>query len=204
TDFAIGDPATWFEITAENRIIFHSPKVEMGQGAFTGLAQIAAEELEVDVNRIEVVHATTINRPLDPRSTGGSDSITALWNPLREVAAGLRIMLLINAAQILGVAVGDLKLDNGVISGKGESLTYGDVVKQATTWEQPEEITFKSRSEYKHIGKPVERIDLMPKLLGDPIFGMDQSLPGMLYGVIVHPPKIDTVMVSADTAQAEG
>jgi len=203
-DYAIEEsPATWFEVTAENKIIFHSPKVEMGQGAFTGLAQIAAEELEVDIEKIDIVHATTAGRPIDPRSTGGSDSISSLWNPLRELAAKLREMLRNNAAEILGVSANTLTLNNGVISGNGKSLTYGEIVQQSTKWEIPEEVTLKDKKDYKVIGKAIPRVDLMPKVLGDPIFGIDVSLPDMLYGVVLRPPKIDTKYVSSDISGAE-
>ncbi|MEL6850228.1 MAG: molybdopterin cofactor-binding domain-containing protein, partial [Bacteroidota bacterium] len=203
-DYAIGDSATaWFEITAENQIILHSPKVEMGQGAFTGLAQLAAEELEVDMDMIQVVHASTKGRPVDPRSTGGSDTISSMWNPLRELAAKMREMLRQNAASILGVSPSSLNLANGTFSGDGKSLTFGEIVQQATSWEEPEEITLKPAKDFKTIGKPVPRIDLKPKVMGDPIFGIDVSLPEMLYGVVIRPPKIDTVFVRADTRAAE-
>lgn len=203
-DYKIKDPAaTWFEITADNEIFFHSPKVEMGQGAFTGLAQIAAEELEVAIEKVNIVHATTAGRPIDPRSTGGSDSISALYTPLRELAAGLREMLRNNAAKIMDVSADSLSLDNGVISGKGQSMTYGDIVKRATDWKAPKKVKLKDRKDFKVIGKPIPRVDLMPKILGDPIFGMDVTLPDMLYGMVVRPPKIDTVFVSADASKAK-
>lgn len=203
-DYAIDEPpATWFEITAENKIIFHSPKVEMGQGAFTGLAQIAAEELEVDVDKIDIVHATTAGRPIDPRSTGGSDSISALWNPLRELAAKLRVMLVNNAAEILGVSASALTLNNGLISGNGKSLTYGEIVQQSTNWEIPEEVTLKENKDFKVIGKPLPRVDLMPKVTGAPIYGMDISMPDMLYGIVLRPPRIDTAYQGCDASKAE-
>jgi len=205
-DYKIKDPAaTWFEVTADNQIIFHSPKVEMGQGAFTGLAQVAAEELEVDIEKINIVHATTAGRPIDPRSTGGSDSISALYTPLRKLAAGLRQMLGDNAAEIMGVPVGGLSFDNGVISSNGKSMTYGEVVQKASKWKAPKEkkIKLKDRKDFKVIGKPIPRVDLMPKILGDPIFGIDVSLPDMLHGMVVRPPKIDTVYVSADASKAK-
>ena len=204
SDYKIKDPAaTWFEITADNQIFFHSPKVEMGQGAFTGLAQIAAEELEVDIEKMNIVHATTAGRPIDPRSTGGSDSISALYTPLRELAAGLREMLRNNAAEILGVPSASLSFDNGVISGKGKSMTYGEVVQKATSWKAPKGIKLKERKDFKVIGKAIPRVDLMPKILGAPIFGIDVTLPDMLYGMVVRPPRIDTVFVSADASKAQ-
>lgn len=175
----------------------------MGQGAFTGLAQIAAEELEVNVSKVNMVHATTAGRPVDPRSTGGSDSISGLYTPLRTLAAGLREMLKNNAATIMGVSAASLTIEDGVISGGGKSMTYGEVVQQATSWEPPEDVKLKDPRNFKYIGKPVPRVDLMPKVLGDPIFGIDVSLPGMLYGMVARPPKIDTQYVSADTSAAE-
>lgn len=203
-DYDIKTPAaTWFEITADNTIFFHSPKVEMGQGAFTGLAQIAAEELEVEIDKIKMVHATTAGRPIDPRSTGGSDSISGLYKPLRELAAGLREMLKNNAAELMGVPANGLSLKNGVISGKGKSMTYGEIVKKSTKWEEPKEVRLKNPKDFKVIGKPIPRVDLMPKVLGEPIFGIDVTLPNMLYGMVVRPPKIDTVFVSADTSKAQ-
>jgi len=192
-DYAINEsPSTWFEINADNQIIFHSPKVEMGQGAFTGLAQIAAEELDVDIDKIKIIHASTAGRPIDPRSTGGSDSISALWNPLRQLAAQLREMLRSNAAEILGVPANSLTFDNGTVSANGQSLTYGEIVQKATKWEVPEEVKLKDAKDYKVIGKAIPRVDLMPKIMGEPIFGIDHTLPGMLYGIVVRPPLIDT------------
>jgi len=204
SDYKIEEsPATWFEVTADNIITMHSPKVEMGQGAFTGLAQIAAEELEVDIDKINIVHASTAGRPIDPRSTGGSDSISALWNPLRELAAKLRVMLTDNAATILGVPAEQLSINNGVISGNGKSITYGEVVQKATEWKAPKKVQLKDRKDFKVVGKALPRVDLMPKLVGAPIFGMDQSIPGMLYGVVLRPPKVDTVYQGANIAKAQ-
>jgi len=194
---------TWFEVTADNKITFHSPKVEMGQGAFTGLAQIAAEELEVDLDRINIVHASTAGRPIDPRSTGGSDSISALYNPLREMAAKLREMLHNNAAEILAVPKAKLTINNGVISGNGKSITYGEVVKQATNWKEPKKVELKDAKDFKVIGKALPRVDLIPKILGDPIFGMDVTMPDMLYGLVCRPPKVDTVYQGADVSKAK-
>lgn len=204
TDYDSKEPAVaWFEVTANNEVILHSPKVEMGQGAFTGLAQIAAEELEVSMDRLKIVHATTAGRPVDPRSTGGSDSISGLWNTLRTLAAKMREMLRNNASDLLSVPVESLTIKDGIISGGGKSMTYGEVVEKSTTWEEPEEVTLKEAKDFKIIGKSIPRVDLMPKVLGDPIFGIDAAMPDMLYGVVVRPPKIDTTYVSSDGSKAK-
>lgn len=198
------DPTIWFEVTANNTLLFHSPKVEMGQGTFTGLAQIAAEELEVGIEQIKVIHASTDTGNIDSFATGGSTSIASLWQPLREIAATMRVMLINAAATQLGVTASSLSALNGVISGGGRSITYGEVVAAVTEWDIPDTPPLKDASAYKLVGKPVARVDLHDKVTGAPIYGMDASLPGMLYGSVVRPDSIGATFVGADTSAAEG
>lgn len=196
-------PPLWFEILADNTITLLSPKVEMGQGTFTGLAQMAADELEVDISQIKVVHAPTSSGNVDGFATGGSTSISSLWMPLRELAATMREMLKNEAAKLLGTDVASLSLQNGVITGKGQSLTYGKVAGKVTEWEIPDTPPLKDRSAYKFVGKPVPRVDLKDKVIGAPIFGMDAVMPDMLYGAVVRPHLIGAKFISADTSAAE-
>ena len=203
----IGDtktPPIWFNITPDNRIILHSPKVEMGQGTFTSMAQMAAEELEVDMEKIEVIHAESETGNIDTFATGGSTSIASLWIPLRELAATMREMIKQEASTILGVAIDQLSLTNGVITGAGKSMTYGDIAKQVTEWNIPDVPTLKDKSTFKYIGKPVSRVDLKQKVMGAPIFGMDATMPEMLYGAVVRPEKIGAKFIDADISAAEG
>lgn len=197
------EPRLWFEVTAENQVILNSPKVEMGQGTFTGLAQIAADELEVDIRQIKVIHAPTATGNIDGVSTGGSTSISSLWQPLREMAATMREMLKNEAAKQLGTEVAALSVKNGVVTGNGQSLTYGEIVKATTEWEVPDVPPLKKASEYKFVGQPVPRVDLQDKVNGAPMFGMDASLPGMLFGAVVRPDQIGAAFVGADTSEAE-
>lgn len=196
-------PPIWFEILADNTITLLSPKVEMGQGTFTGMAQLAAEELEIDIDRINVVHAPTSSGNIDGFSTGGSTSISSLWVPLRELAATMREMLKNEAAKMLDTEVSTLALENGIISANGKSLTYGEIAKAVEEWEIPEVPPLKDRAAYQFIGKPVPRVDLRDKVLGAPIFGMDAEMPDMLYGALVRPGLIGATFVSADTSAAE-
>ena len=196
-------PNVWFQVTPENEIILHSSKVEMGQGTFTGLAQLAAEELEVEVGKIKVVHAETATGNIDGMSTGGSLSIATLWQPVREMAATMREMVKSKAAEKLGVTVNELKVENGVVIGGGQSMTYGEVVKDVTSWEFPETPVLKSAKDFKHIGKPVPRIDLYDKVVGKPIFGIDVDLPDMLHASVVRPELVDAKLKSCDTSGAE-
>ncbi|MEM7659999.1 MAG: molybdopterin cofactor-binding domain-containing protein, partial [Bacteroidota bacterium] len=197
------DPKIWFEITTDNELILHSPKVEMGQGTFTGMAQIAAEELEVNMDQIQVVHAATATGNVDGISTGGSNSISGLWQPLRELAATMREMLKQAAADQMGVAIGSLQVADGVISSENQKKTYGEVVQDTTEWKIPATPALKDPSSYKFVGKPIPRVDLKAKVMGEPIFGMDASLPGMLYGAVVRPTQIAATFESAYTADAE-
>ncbi|MGH1362161.1 MAG: molybdopterin cofactor-binding domain-containing protein [Calditrichia bacterium] len=197
------DPLIWFEIMDENRITFHSPKVEMGQGTFTGLAQIAADELNVDLEQITVVHAATATGNVDGLSTGGSLSISGLWHPLRELAATMRQMLTLEAAKKLGVPADTLSVSKGIISDGVNSIGYSEVVQGVESWEIPETPPLKDISEYKYVGQPIPRLDLVDKVVGEPIFGIDVDLPDMLYGAVARPQKIGATFAGADTTKAE-
>lgn len=195
-------PMLWFEITKDNKVLLHSPKVEMGQGTFTGLAQIAADELEVPMEHIKVVHASTATGNIDGMGTGGSTSVAGLWQPLRELAATMRQMVKLEAAKKLGVEVSDITITNGIISGNGKSLNYAEAVEGVTVWDIPDTPPLKPINEYKYIGKPIARVDLDAKVYGEPIFGMDAEMPEMLYGTVVRPTKIGAKFISADSSAA--
>ena len=197
------EPLMWFEVNANNTITLHCPKVEMGQGTFTGLAQIAAEELEVSMEQIRVVHASTATGNIDGLSTGGSTSISSLWQSLRELAATMREMLKIEAARKMDVPKNELVAENAHFSARGQSLSYGEVVQGVSEWEIPPIPELKDPSNFKYIGKGVPRVDLNEKVLGAPIFGMDVQMPDMLYGAVLRSSAIGASLVSADTSVAE-
>lgn len=196
-------PVIWFEITKNNQVILHSPKVEMGQGTFTSLAQMAADELEVSMEQIKVVHASTASGNIDGFATGGSTSVSALWIPLRELAATMREMIKGQAAKKMGVESSQLTMADGVVSSGDKTMTYADVAKDVSDWEIPDTPTLKNINDYKFVGKPIPRVDLKDKVLGAPIFGMDATMPDMLYGAVVRPSAIGASFVGADTSEAE-
>lgn len=197
------EPRLWFEITADNQVIIHSPKVEMGQGSFTGMAQLAAEELEVDYEKIKVVHAESASGNLDGFSTGGSTSISSLWQPLRELGATMREMLKNEAAKIMNTGADQLSVENGVVKSASQTMTYGEIVQQVQEWEMPDVPALKETSKFKYIGQPMPRVDLRDKVIGAPIFGMDAEMPDMVYGAVVRPAFVDSKMKSVDTSKAE-
>lgn len=192
----------WFEVLEDNRVRLHSPKVEMGQGAFTGLAQIAADELDVAPGQIEVVAAATDSGVVDAMSTGGSLSIASLWQPLREMAATMREMLKNEAAKQLGADAGSLSTREGIVFSGERSLTYAEIAAAATEWELPEVPELRAAAQYQYVGKPVQRADLAPKVFGSPIFGLDAELPGMLHASIIRPEAVGAQLKSLDSKAA--
>ncbi|NRB63559.1 MAG: xanthine dehydrogenase family protein molybdopterin-binding subunit [Saprospiraceae bacterium] len=192
------DPTIWFEILADNSVLLYSPKVEMGQGIFTSLAQMAADELEVDIKRIKVLHAPSASGNMDFFSTGGSTSISSLWVPLRELGATMRQMIMEETARIWNIPSDQLTVSDGIISDGSRTITYGEVVAQTTEWKIPKTPKLKDISKYKYIGQPIPRVDLEDKVMGAPIFGMDATMPDMVFGAVVRPDTIGATLDHID------
>ncbi|WP_340201918.1 xanthine dehydrogenase family protein molybdopterin-binding subunit [Ascidiimonas sp. W6] len=197
------EPNLWFELTKANKLIFHSPKVEMGQGSFTSFAQMIADEMNLRIDQIEVIGAATKTGIVDMMSTGGSLSVGGLWQPLRELSATMREMLKNEAAKKWSVNVSKLSTKEGVISGGGKTMTYAEAADGVTEWEIPDTPELKPMSDYKFIGKPIKRIDLNAKVYGDPIFGLDAEMPDMLHAAIVRPSTVGAKFKSANTSESE-
>ena len=197
------DPMLWFEVLANNQVRLLSPKVEMGQGTFTGMVQIVADELEVPIEAIKIEHASTASGNIDGMSTGGSTSIAGLFQPLRELAATLREMIRIQGAKQLNVSLDNTTVQAGFVISGSQRLSYGDIVSKAPNWEIPDVPRLKDLSEYQYIGQSIPRVDLADKVYGAPIFGMDAEMPDMVYGSIVRPDKIDAVLEKSDISAAE-
>jgi isoquinoline 1-oxidoreductase beta subunit len=200
-------PMSWFEISADNRVRLYMPKVEMGQGIHTSLGQIAAEELNIRWEQMEVVQADTAKGPLDSAGTGASNSVSSLYIPLREAAATMRVMLVDSAAKQLGVPASQLVAEEGQVYPEGrksDALTYGEIVAATDSWEVPEEApALKSRDAFRYIGKPLQRVDFESKLTGSAIYGLDKRVPNMLYGAAAHAPTIEGKMRRAAVGSAE-
>ncbi|MEO1523851.1 MAG: molybdopterin cofactor-binding domain-containing protein [Planctomycetota bacterium] len=197
------EPQLWFEITQDNKVLVHSSKVEMGQGTFTGFAQMVCDELDVGLDQIEVVAAETESGVVDGMSTGGSLSVASLWQPLREMAATMREMIKTEAAAQMKVPVASLKTEAGLVSADGESMSYAEVAANVKEWTVPAAPELRPASEYKFVGKAVPRIDLLPKVFGEPIFGMDAELPNMLHATVIRPEHVGAKLKRADGSQAE-
>jgi isoquinoline 1-oxidoreductase beta subunit len=146
----------WFEVTKDNTVRLYSPKVEMGQGTFTSLAQMVADEMDLSMDQVEVVSAPTASGVIDTFSTGGSLSVAQLWVPLRELAATMREMLKTEAANKLGTTPDQLTTKLGQVSNGGESLTYAEIAQGVEEWEIPDTPELRSRDTHQFIGKPIK------------------------------------------------
>ncbi len=202
-------PMVWFEISPDNQATLYMPKVEMGQGIHTTLAQIAAEELELDWETVRVKTPDTASG-FNPELvfTFGSTSTVALYQPTREIAATMRKMLMDEAAAQMSVSVDDLQAINSVISSKSDdslSKTFGEIIAdRAGEWVIPEEqVALKNNADFKYIGQPLKRVDFHEKLTGRAVYGYDAKAPNMLYGAIARPPRIGATLVSANVGTAD-
>jgi len=170
-------------------VVNHS---EMGQGVYTSLPMLVAEELECDWSKI-VVEAS----PVDPaynhtqwgiQGTGGSTSVSSEWERLRKVGASAREMLIAAAADMWKVDKASCRAENGkVVHSSGKSTTYGQLATKAANMPVPKEIQLKDPSKFKIIGKPVKRLDTPEKTNGKGVFGIDVKLPEMLTAVVARP-----------------
>lgn len=207
-DFSSGikdfSPNFWFEVLEDNTILMKCPKVEMGQGVFTGLAMLAAEELEIPLSQIKVMPGSTKNSAKDNLGTGGSSSTAALYTPIREVAASMREMLKAAVAKIWNMPIGAIIANEGRFSADNKTMTYAEVVQQTTEWEVPKKApALKPKSNFKYVGKDVKRVDLKAKVMGESIFAMDAELPDMVYAVTLECPYIEGTLKSLDTMAAK-
>src|SRR5262245_21358707 len=204
------NPFLWIEVLADERIRLFVPKAEMGQGAHTGLAQIVAEELEVSWDKLEVIHASTLQAENKYRGTFASQSIAGLYGPMRQAAATIRELLRAEASVRLGVAAEQLVARDGrfeLASDPGCVITYGQLVQGNPRWQERQlpqtPVPLKNPDQFKMIGRSLPRVDARAKVTGRAIYGQDARLEGVLYGAAVRPPTIEAKMLSVQADKAE-
>jgi isoquinoline 1-oxidoreductase beta subunit len=201
-------PNAFIRIAPDDSITIVVNKSEMGQGVYTSLPMLIAEELEADWSRISVVSApvaAVYNRPgMGMQMTGGSSSIPSSWDQLRRVGASGRIMLIRAAAQQWGVPESECHAENSqVIHAKsGRRASYGALADAANKLPLPEHVALKSPKNFKIIGKPTKRLDTPAKINGSAQFGLDVYLPGMLTVVIARSPVFGGKVKRFDATEA--
>jgi len=179
----------WLRINADGTVTVTPGKVEIGQGILTALVQMVAEELDINVERIRLIPASTAQSP-DEGITSGSRSIQESGLALRHAAAEARDLLLERAAHKLGVTLEQLTVEDGVVTARsGGSATYWELATaDLLTRESNIDVVAKMPAEHRVVGKSLARVDIPGKVTGQPSYVQDMVLPGMLHGRIARPP----------------
>ena len=187
-------PNAFIRIGTDEIVTIIVNKSEMGQGVYTSLPMLVAEELEVDWSRIRVEPA-----PVDPaynhtqwgvQGTGGSTSVWSEWERLRKAGATARAMLVKAAANIWKVHPGSCRAEKGFVihDPTQRRISYGKLVEKASKMDPPKDVLLKEPKDFKIIGRLRRRLDTPEKTNGKAIFGIDAKFPGMLTAVVARPP----------------
>ena len=181
----------WIVVQPDDTVIVRVARSEMGQGIFTGLPRLVAEELECDWNKVKPEYASVAehyrrNRVYVSFLTGGSQSTRMSHEYLRKAGAAAREMLIAAAAQQWGVPAGECRAADSVITHQpsGRTVTFGAVADAAARLTPPASVTLKPPEQWKLIGKSVKRFDVPDKVMGKPVFGIDVRVPDMLHAAI--------------------
>jgi CO/xanthine dehydrogenase Mo-binding subunit len=195
----------YLRISPDGRVGCFVGKVEMGQGSMTALAMLAAEELDVPLERVDILMGDTDLCPWDG-GTGGSLSMWQFGPVLRGAGAEARAVLLQLAGERLQVPVDQLEVKAGVVSVLGDParrVTYGQLVQGKRIERHLTDVKPKPVAAYTLVGKPAPRKDALAKVSGAARYTADQGLPGTLHACIVRPPAHGATLKAADTAAAE-
>jgi isoquinoline 1-oxidoreductase beta subunit len=201
-------PNAWVHIADDNTITLISARSEMGQGVYTSMPMLIAEELNVDLKTVHVAIAPPdkvyTNALLGAQITGGSTSVRDGWEKLRIGGAQVRTMLIQAAANKWGVDPADCHAENGVVHGpKGQHATYGQLAEAAALIPVPEKVVLKEPKDFRIVGKKTQRLDTPSKVNGTARYGIDVKLPGMVYASLLQSPVIGGTVKSFDATKAK-
>lgn len=206
------EPNAFVRIDLDGTVTVLAKHLEMGQGSYTGLATLLAEELDADWDKVRVEGAPADvkrynNLAFGPmQGTGGSTAMANSWEQMRNAGATAKAMLVAAAAQRWSVPVSEISVDKGVVShaGSGRSAGFGDLVEAAASLPVPEQVQLKDPKDFKLIGKlELRRKDSTDKTDGSAIFTQDFKLPGMLVAMVAYPPRFGGVPRSVDSSKAK-
>jgi isoquinoline 1-oxidoreductase beta subunit len=189
-------------VRPDNTVVIYSKNPDVGQGVKTAMPMIVAEELDADWSQVVVLQADIDQNRYGQQIAGGSTSIPSNWMPLRQAGASARAMLVAAAAIEFGVDASELSTDAGFVihQASGRRMPYGDLANRAATLPVPDaaSLPLKDRSEWKLLGKRVTGVDNLKIVTGQPLYGIDQHLPDMVYATLVKAATIGARPVSAN------
>jgi CO/xanthine dehydrogenase Mo-binding subunit len=205
---AVFSPNAYLRIGADDSVTIVVALVEMGQGTFTSIPMLIAEELEVDLSKVTVEQAPADEKvyghPLYIlQTTGGSASVPAAWAKLRQVGATAKLMLVTAAAQQWSVPAAECRAENGTVkhAPSGRSLRYGELVDRAARLPVPAEAPLKNPADFRLVGTSAPRLDVPAKVDGSALFGIDVQVPGMKVAAIALCPVIGGRVGSVDDSK---
>ena len=202
-------PNAFIRIDVTGHTTLVMPQVEMGQGVYTSIAMILAEELDGDLKQVTLQHAPPNdklygNPTFGLQVTGNSNSIRAFWKPLRNAGAGARAMLVQAAAQQWQVEPASCTTANGEVTHKesGRKLSYGALAAAAGSQTPPKEVALKDPKDFTLIGTPLKRFDTPDKVNGKAVYGIDAMLPGMKFATVAACPVFGGKVGKVDDSAA--
>jgi isoquinoline 1-oxidoreductase beta subunit len=203
-------PNAFIRIDEAGQTTLVMPQVEMGQGVYTSIAMILAEELDADFAKVTLEHAPPNdklygNPVFGLQVTGNSNSIRAWWGNLRNAGAGARAMLVQAAAQQWQVDPASCTTANGEVIHKdsGRRLSYGALAASASGQTPPKDVALKDPKDFVLIGKPLKRLDTPDKVNGKAVYGIDAILPDMKFATIAACPVFGGKVGKVDDAAAK-
>jgi isoquinoline 1-oxidoreductase beta subunit len=202
-------PNAFIRIAPDDSVTVIVGKAEMGQGVYTSLPMLIAEELEADWSKIKVESApvdAAYNHPsFGIQMTGGSTSTASEWERLRKAGASARIMLIAAAAKNWNVEPQSLRAENGFVihASSKRRASFGSLADTAATLTPPKDVPLKDPKDFKLIGKPTHRLDTPAKVNGSAEFGLDVHIPGMMTAVVARPPVFGGKVVSLNAEKAK-
>jgi isoquinoline 1-oxidoreductase beta subunit len=205
-------PNAFVRIGTDDSVTIIAKHLEMGQGAYTGLATLLADELDADWSRVRVEGAPADESRYGNASwggamgTGGSSSISSSFQPMREAGAAARAMLVAAAAKRWSVPETEITVANGVVThaGSGRTARFGELAADAAALPVPAKVTLKEPAAFRLIGKDdVRRLDIPAKVTGTATFTQDFKLPGMLTALVAHAPRFGGTVKSFDASKAK-
>src|SRR5712672_1109026 len=202
-------PNAFIRIDHSGKTILVMPQVEMGQGVYTSIPMILAEELDADLSQVMLEHAPPsdklyANPVFGIQVTGNSNSIRAFWKPLRNAGASARAMLVQAAAEQWQVEPASCTTSNGQVlhTASGRRLSYGELVDAANTQTPPRDVPLKDPKDFVLIGKPLKRLDTPDKTNGKAVYGIDAMLPGMKFATLKACPVFGGKVARVDDSAA--
>ena len=203
-------PNAFIRIDGDGQIVLTMPYVEMGQGTYTAIPMLIAEELEVDLKQVRLEHAPPneklyANPLLGVQATGGSTAIRAAWKPMREAGAVARTMFVSAAAKRWNVDPASCRAQSGEVlhAPTGRRLKYGELAADAARLPVPENVALKHPEDFKLIGRPAKRLDTPAKVNGTAVFGIDVRPPGVKIATLAQSPVFGGRVKSVDDTAAK-